>query len=323
MKRSFVLFLVLLIGGGMLFAGGGGQRGEAAASEDFRFERAITWIVPWAAGGTTDIQSRMLASLVEKELGTSIAVVNTVGGGGAVGFRTMIGARPDGYTVASVTPSMVLYRYTGVGMQDLPYDAADWVAIFSSLESVFTVPTNSPFQNMADLINFARANPEHVRISNSGIGAIWHAVAMAIEARTGVRFSHIPYEGGGPAAVAAAGGHVDVGACGVTEAFSLVQSGHLRILGMSGTQRLPALPNVPTFHEQGIEGIFGTFLGVGVPKGYPPAARAMLERAIIDSINSDEWINFAREGNISLNLIVGNEKDTFLSDLDRLFAQMF
>ena len=206
----------------------------------------------------------------------------------------------------------------------MPYDSADWIALLFDGPSAISVPINSSFRNINDLLNAARAAPGTIRLSHSGVGGTWHAVNLTLEANTGVRFAQIPYNGGIESATAAAGGHVDAATSGATEAFPMVQSGHLRFLGISGEQPDPMFPGVPTFAEQGIDGMWGTFGAVAAPRGIPLAARATIESAIIKVTSTDEWKDFVvntLQGTV--NFKVGEELHAFLADLDRIFEQMF
>lgn len=282
----------------------------------------ITLIIPWSAGGNTDLYSRKLASIMETYLGTSIVVMNTNGGGGQVGYNTLIGASADGYTMCATSNSMILAPYTGSGTF-VPYDSVKHLAMWGSSACCIAVPVDSPYENISDFIEAAAANPEDIRLSNSGIGATWHSAALTLENLTGAKFSHIPYDSGTDAVTAAAGGHVEAVICGVSECSSLVEAGNLRVLAVTGDEACPLYPDVPTFEESGISGMWGGFNDFIVPAETPQEVCDLLIEAMEYAVNTDEWKEFYEAGGQGWIWKTGEELDTYYSELDTMFGEIY
>jgi tripartite-type tricarboxylate transporter receptor subunit TctC len=135
--------------------------------------------------------------------------------------------------------------------------------------AAITVSVDSPWKTLKEFLDYAKANPGKVRMGNSGPGSIWHLAAAAVEDKTGIQFNHVPYNGAAPAVTALLGGSIEAVAVSPAEVGSHVVSGKLKILGVMSDQRPKAFPGAPTFKEQGIDLVFGTWRGLGVPKGTP------------------------------------------------------
>jgi tripartite-type tricarboxylate transporter receptor subunit TctC len=283
-------------------------------------EKEITLIIPWAAGGSTDVVNRKLASIMEQFIGKPIVVINTTGGGGAVGFNALKGAAPDGYTIGATSTAMPLNKYSGTVY--VPWEDVHHAALYCSLRAAIAVPTDSPYKTIQEFVAASKAAPETIRISNSGTGATWHAVAMTLEKITGAKFAHIPYEGGNPAVTAAAGGHVEAVCCAASEAASLVSAGKLRYLALSGDDRSTISPETPTFKEAGIEGMWGSHLDIALPLNCPPEVINMLKSAMKKAVETDDWKEYANTAGHSMVWIEGDDLVKYLTDLDATFASI-
>lgn len=299
-----------------MFRRGGGVK-SSKDKADYP-EKEITLIVPWAAGGSTDTICRQLALVMEKELGKSVIVMNTEGAGGAVGFKSLVGAKPDGYTVGAVTGTMILNQYF---LDDaLPYDDVYNMAVFNTNPSCLAVPSDSQFDSLDEFLNYAKENPEKVKVANAGIGTTWHGVAATLEMKADVKFNHVPYDGGNPAVTAAAGGHVDAVVCAVSEAYSLVSGGNLRYLAISDESILA--PDIPTFEENGIEGMFGSYIGLAAPKDTPDEVVEIFIQVMKNAYESEELTKFMEEGGFGRTWITGDELETYMKDMDESFSKI-
>jgi tripartite-type tricarboxylate transporter receptor subunit TctC len=253
-------------------------------------EKDITLIVPWAAGGGTDLIARVLADLMQKDLGKPVVVVNKPGGGGLIGFNTIGSAKPDGYTIGITTNSQILQKYSASSYLD--WRALAPIALFNYDPASFTVKIDSPWKNIKEAIEYAKANPMKVRISNSGPGAIWHVAAALLGSKTGVQFTHVPYGGANPAAVALAGGHVEATTASPAEVATLVKGEKLRILAIASEKRDPMFPNVPTFKESGINFVFGVWRCLVAPKDTPKEIIARLEKSTEKAVHDPKFVDF-------------------------------
>lgn len=295
--------------------------GTAAASdENYYSGKTIQWIIPWAAGGSTDITSRALAQRLEQKLGCTIVILNTDGGGGLVGFNTISGAENDGSTIGSATSSMLLFKASGKA--DIDYDIVDWLCMYVYVPAAIVVPKDSPFETLEDLVAYGKEHPEEATYSTSGFGNYCHAAIGVLESLSGASFSQVSYDSGAEAATAAAGGHVSFAACAVSEAAAMVDSGDLRMLCVIGEERSSAYPDVPTTAEAGFPGMESTYTAVVMPKDCPEEAVTAMSTALEEIITSDEWKEYiVGLGNIA-QYMGGDAFDTYLAEQAKAFENI-
>ena len=253
-------------------------------------EREITVIVPWAAGGGTDLITRFLADLMEKNLGKPVVVINKPGGGGLVGFKQLAAAKPDGYTLGITTNSMLLHKYAASSYLDWRELAP--IALHNNDPAGFTVKIDAPWKTIKEALDYARANPMKMRVANSGPGAIWHVAAALLGSKTEVQFTHVPYGGANPAAVALAGGHVEATTASPAEVGTLIKGGKLRLLAIASEKRDPLFSDVPTFKESGIDFVFGVWRCLEAPKGTPKEIISKLENSVKTAVNDPKFKDF-------------------------------
>jgi tripartite-type tricarboxylate transporter receptor subunit TctC len=253
-------------------------------------EREITIIVPWAAGGGTDLIARILGDLMVKDLGKPLVVVNKPGGGGLVGFNAIAAAKPDGYTLGVNTNSQILQKYSASSYLD--WRAFAPIALHNYDPASFTVKNDAPWKTIKEALDYAKANPMKVRVANSGPGAMMHVAAALLGNKAGVQFTHVPYAGGNPAAVAVAGGHVEATTVTPAEGGTLVKGGQLRILAIASQKRDQLFPNVPTFQETGIDFTFGVWRCLVAPKDAPKEVIAKLGKSAEKAVHDPKFIDF-------------------------------
>jgi len=287
---------------------------------NFYYGKTVTWIVPWTAGGSTDITSRALAAELEDYLGCTVVVMNTSGGGGLVGFNTIIGASADGLTIGSTTSSMLLF--VASGKSTVTYDQADWIAMFQSVPAAIMVPGKSDIDTLDELVEYGKAHPGELNYSTSGFGSYTHAAISTLAKITGAKFALVPYDSGTNAATAAAGGHVGFAACAVSEAAAMVDSGELKMLAVIGDDRSIKYPDIETTSELGYEGMQSTFTAAVMPEGCPEEATAAMADALKAIITSDYWVNFIETQGAIGKYMGGEEFDKFLTDLNTTFESI-
>lgn len=230
--------------------------------------KEVQIIIPWAAGGATDLIFRALAATTGKYLGKAVVVVNRPGGGGAVGFTEAMQAKPDGYTlVTAVTPLTILPHQVSTAFT---YKSFDPIINVVDDPSMFLVRSDAPWKSLKEFLDFAKKNPDMITVGNSGAGGGVHLVALAFERAAGVKFNHIPFSGGGPSVTAILGGHINSVSVSPPEGISHVQAGKLKIVALFAEKRLEMFPDVPTVKEQGIDFAMGMWRGLAAPKGTPP-----------------------------------------------------
>jgi tripartite-type tricarboxylate transporter receptor subunit TctC len=230
--------------------------------------KEVQIIIPWAAGGATDLIFRALAATSGKYLGKPVVVVNKPGGGGAVGYTEGMKAAPDGYTLtAAVTPMTILPHQVTTAFT---YKNFEPILNVVSDPSMFLIRSDAPWKSLKEFLDYAKQNPEMITVGNSGAGGGVHLVALAFEKAAGVKFNHIPFSGGGPSVTALLGGHVNAVSVSPPEGIPQVQAGKLKIIALFAEKRLAMFPDVPTVKEQGINFAMGMWRGLAAPKGTPP-----------------------------------------------------
>jgi tripartite-type tricarboxylate transporter receptor subunit TctC len=240
--------------------------------------RSITFIVPYAAGGYTDLVGRMAARYVESALGKIVIVDNRAGAGGIVGTQAVANAAPDGYTfcVCSVGAVSIAPFAQKVGY-DPVQDLAP-IGIISSIPQVVIVNKNLPLKTMTDLVTYAKANPGKLNYGSSGTGGLTHYSVELFLARTGATAVHIPFKGGAPATAAVVSGDVDFGFGNMTDALPQVEAGAVRGLAVTSLERSAYLPDLPTVRETVPNFIAETWNGIIAPPRTPePIIRKMSE----------------------------------------------
>ncbi len=263
--------------------------------------KEVQVIIPWAAGGATDLIFRALAAATGKYLGQAVVIVNRPGGGGAVGFTEAMRAKPDGYTlVTAVTPLTILPHQVTTAFTFRSFDPVINVV---KDPSMFLTRPDAPWKDFKEFVAYAKKNPGMLTVGNSGAGGGVHLVALAFERTAGVRFNHIPFAGGGPSVVALMGGHVNAVSASPPEGISQVQAGRLKILALFAEKRLEFLPNVPTAREQGVDFVMGMWRGLAAPKGTPPEAIKKLHDAFRQAMDDPAFRKSAQDMAVTLHYL--------------------
>jgi tripartite-type tricarboxylate transporter receptor subunit TctC len=263
--------------------------------------KEIQIIVPWAAGGATDLIFRAMGATASKHLGKAVVVVNRPGGAGAVGFTDAMKARPDGYTlVTAVTPLCILPHQTATAFT---YRDFEPILNVVSDPSMFLVQADAPWKTTPEFVDYARKNPGSITVGNSGAGGGVHLVALAFEKAAGIQLNHIPFSGGGPSVTALMGGHVNAVSVSPPEGVAQINAGQLRIIALFAAQRLSMFPDVPTVKEQGIDFSMGMWRGLAAPKGTPPEVTRILHDAFKQTMDDPEFQTRAKEMSVILSYL--------------------
>src|SRR5688500_9277260 len=213
--------------------------------------RSVRLVVPFPAGGSTDVAARTLAERLSRSLGVQFVVENRAGGGGVVGISEVACAAPDGYTVV-VAPDAI--TTLPVVVKDLPFDVLrDFVAVTQMTTQPLAVVVHSamPAKTVQELVAYAKANPGKVSFAHSGAGSGQHMSGELLKKQAGIDIVHVPYKGGGPAVQDLVGGHVPMGVLGSTPLIPHHKAGRIRILAFTSKERFAAMPEIPTLHESG------------------------------------------------------------------------
>ncbi len=283
-------------------------------------ERSIKLIVPWAAGGGTDTVARILAPEVEKVLGQNIVVMNKPGGNGAVGHTFGAQAKPDGYTITLGTTEMSTVHL--LGLSDFSYRDFDPICLVATGPGCMAVLDSSPYDSLQDIIADAKERPGEVKVSSIGVGGIWNLVAVGLCKKADVEMNILPYNGGGPAVVAALGGHVDAASVGFMEALPQVLDGKMRFLGVASDERVPYYPDYPTFKEQGVDLALGAYWGIMVPKDVPAEIKKTISKAFQKAVSSQKFTDLCREKGFIQNYKDTQEFSSWLEKMDKVFKEV-
>lgn len=211
--------------------------------------RPLSLVVPFTAGGASDIGGRMLATELGKALGQSVVVDNVAGAGGAIGMQKLLRAAPDGYTLVygGMSESM-LVPMINRAVHYRPEDPLP-VAMVGSVPVVLATRADFPARNMDELLELLRKKPGQYSYGSAGVGSFAHVMTEAIKDRTGTFVVHIPYRGGSQIVADLVSGQIDVAVTTVTNVAPMLSSGRLKILGVSSRERVPLIKDVPTFSE--------------------------------------------------------------------------
>ena len=247
--------------------------------------KAITYLVPFPAGGTTDVLGRLIAQQLGTALGTSVIIDNKGGAGGSVGSEIASRAAPDGFTMLGGTISshaINVSLYPKIGYDPIKSFAP--VTLIGTNPVVLVVNAASPYKTLKDVLEASKAKQGGLSSASAGTGTSQHLSLELLAYKSGVKFTHVPYKGSGPAIQDVIGGHVDMMFDTTVVAAPHIQSGKLRAIAVTSARRLASLPDVPTVAESGIKGL-GDFEVVSwqaifVPAGTPAAVVERLHKEI-------------------------------------------
>ena len=260
--------------------------------------KEVQIIIPYAAGGATDLVFRALAASTSKYLGKAVVVVNKPGGAGAVGVTEAMQARPDGYTlVTAITPLTILPHQTKTA-----FTYRDFEPILNVVQdpAMLQVRADSPWKTLREFLDYAKKNPGMITVGNSGAGGGVHLIALAFEKAAGVTFNHIPFAGGGPSVTALLGGHIHAVSVSPPEGIPHVKAGKLRIIALFSEKRMADFPDVPTVREQGVNFTMGQWRGLAAPKGTPPDVSKKLHDAFKQGMADPAFVKNAADMSVTL-----------------------
>ena len=268
-------------------------------------ERPIKILIPYGAGGTTDIGVRMLASMIEKDLGQPVVVENKPGASGTIALAAGAKAAPDGYTLTAVTSSPC---FITPHLRNVSYNPVeDFVAImnYSGPFHGITVPSSSGWTTFEDLIKYGKENPNQGTYGTAGTFGGAHISMLYVEKLTGAKFTHLPFKGSAAATAAILGEHVKFGI--VPQYADHVRAGTFRVLAVLDGTRDPDFPDVPTLRDLGYDWEFASIVGFVAPKGTPSDIVSKLEKALTKAALTDEFKEFMTKANLPVRIMDSKE----------------
>jgi tripartite-type tricarboxylate transporter receptor subunit TctC len=252
--------------------------------------RPITLIVPFPAGGTTDVLARALGERLQQSLGQPVVIESKPGAGATIGADFVAKAKPDGYTllVGAVHHTIATSVY-----KKLPYDFQKDLAPLTTIAmvpNVLVVNAATPAKNVNELVALLKADPAKANYGSNGNGTAQHLIGTQFQNNTGAKLTHIAYKGSGPLATDLLGGQILLSFDTITPVLPHIKAGKLRPLAVTTATRSPALPDVPTLDEAGLKGFnIGTWFGVLAPVATPKDIQARLSSEMVKIIKSPEF----------------------------------
>ena len=288
-------------------------------------DKPIRMIVPYVAGGAADITARLIAQAMTENMGQSVVVDNKPGANGLIGSDVVAKSAPDGYTLlltasGPLVVNPVLYK-------KVPFDPIrDFspISLVISYQYALVVPTSSPIQSIAELVNEAKQNPGKISYGSTGLGGGGHLAGELLALMANVELTHVPYKGAAPALADLLGGQLSFTFEPLVTAVPLMKAGKLRGFAVSGLKRSKALPNVPTMNEAGFKGFDITqFQGLLAPAGTDPALIKRLHEEVLKALKAPSTIRrLVDEGG---NEIVGSTPEEFSKQIQsdlRLYGKL-
>jgi tripartite-type tricarboxylate transporter receptor subunit TctC len=290
MSANDVMRVVAGICGGALMA--------ATAQAQNYPTKPVRMIVPFVAGGNTDIIARAFAPAMSELIGQQIVVENRGGAGGMIGTEVVARAAPDGYIILMVSAG---HTINPAMVKKLPYDSVkDFapVSIIADVPTAFVAHPSLPARTVKEFIAIARARPGQINYSSAGVGTVGHLSAELLSSMTGIKLVHVPYKGTGQAMVDLVAGQVQMQFPSMPAAIQHVQTGRLRMIAQTGKQRSPAASTTPTMEEAGVPGfIVSSGFGLMAPAGTPRAVIDQLHAALVKALNDPRVKdNLAKQG---------------------------
>jgi tripartite-type tricarboxylate transporter receptor subunit TctC len=253
-------------------------------------EKAVTMVVPFPAGGSTDTVARAIGANLSQKLGQQFVVDNRAGATGAIGATAVKRAQPDGYTL--LVASIGVYAVNPFLQKNLQYDPRkdfDLLTVAVRAPNVLVVSTKFPANSVAELIDYMKKNPGKVTFASSGSGSSDHLTSALFQQKTGTDSTHVPYKGGAPAITDLIAGHADASFQNLNAVVSHIKAGKLKALAVTSDKRAPLLPDVPTMAEAGVKDLeVYSWQAVAAPKGLPKDVKEKLHSALVAALNDAE-----------------------------------
>lgn len=296
-KSGWVLFiLVLLVAGAVFF--------YPVVSHSFYPEKPLTIIVPFGPGGAVDLTARALVNASKPCFPQPIMVVNRAGGGGTIGMVEVFQAKPDGYTMLMGTS--VLLALQPHLSQELPYKGPEDLKPLMNLVSLrlcFAIRADAPWKTMGEVLAYAKANPNEVKVGVAGKGTSNDLNYGMLEHATKVKFAKVAFGGGAPMLTALLGGHIDGAVASSPEVVPHAAAGKMKVLAVFSDKRLDLFPSSPTIGEVGYDSYISSDYLAALPKETPDAIVQFLDNCFKKSMESDAFQKFAKDRMFVLNYI--------------------
>lgn len=282
--------------------------------------KQLSLIIQAAPGGESDMTGRMIAQQMQQDLKVPVVASNKTGAAGAVAFQFVAAQKPDGYTIGICPAEIAMVNPLGIS-QIKPADV-EFLGQAAETPSAVIVRGNAPYNNLKELVDYAKNNPGKVRNGTSGAGSTMHVGGEVLARAAGINFNYVPFDGSAPAVTALMGGHVEVVTIGVLAAAVGVDSGDLKILAILGDERSKRYPNVPTAKEQGVNAVYTTWVGVYAPKGLPADVKKKLEAAVKAGVEGAPYRDFTASKGLQIKYRNAAEFTKFAEDNFKMYSEL-
>ena len=263
--------------------------------------KPITFVIPYPAGGSTDLTGRALAMAAKNYLKQPLVCENKAGGGGTVGPSLVVSKPPDGYTIGISHGAVTIAWHMGK-LNFNPLEDTTPIIRYSAYVFGLVVRADSPWKTIQDLVQYAKANPQKVSYGSPGVGTNPHLALEDLSILTGIQLTHMPFKGGAESNTALLGGHIDAVSDGASWG-PLVDAGKFRLLVTYGEQRMARYPNVPTFREAGYNLVYSSPLQIIGPKGLPKPIVAKLHDAFNKAAEDQDYLAVLKKYDMTVSYL--------------------
>lgn len=294
-----------------------------ARAQDAFPTQTVKIVVPSPAGSTTDLLARTLADQLAKKWGRGVIIENISGGALNIGARAVARSAPDGHTLLVAPPSPLSYSH--VLYKQPGYDPAAFVPItmLATIPNVLVVRKDLAVRNLAELIAYAKANPDKVTYASSGVGTTAHLSAEQLSARAGIKMTHVPYRGSQPALTDVVNGHVDIFFDTLTTSVPLYRDKQIKLIGIADLERSGSIPEVPTIAESGLPGYRSiTWFGMVAPPGTPTALAERINRDTVEIIKTRQMQEFLARVSLTTGALSPLDTRKFFAGEAELWARV-
>jgi tripartite-type tricarboxylate transporter receptor subunit TctC len=281
--------------------------------------KTVSLIVAFPAGGRTDLTGRLIAQHLQKHLGTSVIIVNKAGAGGVLGAKEAAQAQPDGYTLGFFSSAIVTAQYTVTTPTDLKDYAA--ISIVNIDPAALAVKYDSPWKTLADVVQYGRRNPGKLQIGMIP-GASAQIFAGGFTKAAHIQGIYVPFKGDSDGAVALAGGHIEAHVAVPVSYKTLADAKKVRVLGIAAESRSPLYKDIPTFRENGVDLVIGSFHGVFAPKGTPAEVLATLTAALEKTMKEPDLTEQMTAAGLGIAYLSQRDTATFLAQQDATYKTL-
>jgi tripartite-type tricarboxylate transporter receptor subunit TctC len=277
-------------------------------------ERPVKLIVPWAAGGDTDVVYRAFQPHLQKHLGNTVVIANVGGASGTKGAKETKDSAADGYTIVAIHDSIHSTHYTGVS--DVAWTDFQPICLVASTPSILTAAPKTPWKDAKAMLADAKARPGQVTVGAS-LGSTSHFFPALVEKAAGIKFKYVSYEGTAPRMNALLGSHIDMAESNLTQKGK-AEAGQMRFLAIATEKRNPDAPNVPTLKELGVDVVYSVNRGLMAPKATPADVMAKLQSACAAAAKEPAFAAAMTSQGTLVNFLGPKEYAGFLKDNDKL-----